>query len=231
MARLVPRIPWLVVAVGVAVASEVAVAQPTVATSTIPPNIKVSGTAGGATDPLTASTFVINDPAGAPMAGIAVTIDFSACPDIFLCTAQGASPTGPMVLGCAANTITGVTNAVGVVTFQIVGGSYNVGTTPPGHIAPCATVIVDPGGFAVPFPALRVGAFDENGAMGVGGADIFAWGRDFISGINFGRSDFDGSGGVGGGDLFLWGQDFFSGGAVTSCLGSATPPPNALYCP
>jgi hypothetical protein len=69
---------------------------------------------------------------------------------------------------------------------------------------------------------IGVGAYDQNGAGGVGGADLSRFLADFVLGTNPDRSDFNGAGGVGGADLSLWLAVFVAGASNTS---------SATYCP
>lgn len=161
----------------------------------------------GVPDPL--GSYTVLGPPGA-----VVVISFAACGELNVCSFQG----GPgIVVSCAANTISGITNAVGVATFSIVGARIPGGGAAP--IGPCAPVTVD----GAPAGVERVAAFDLNGVGGVTAIDLGIWASDLVSGIAFTRSDYDGNGVIDALDLGIFAAALLGGGSVLSCA--------AAYCP
>jgi len=87
---------------------------------------------GGTTDdPAGTRTVTVRDFANNPIAGATVTVDFSGCCDINLCS----TGTGH---NCAARTVSGVTNASGQYTFTPLGAAKDPGNlVPPAEYGGC----------------------------------------------------------------------------------------------
>src|SRR5215831_9541912 len=94
-------------------------------TSTTPGLIRLVGSSGGAPD-ATAGRFtvVVRDLASNPWNGASVVIDLSGCPDLAICSDQlDASD----LVNCGAKTVRKFTNALGEVTFTVLGSSTGAG--------------------------------------------------------------------------------------------------------
>jgi len=139
------------VALGVFLATSIAMAFPTRAFSQIIILRPYGG--GGVPDP-TLPTVIASGCFGCP-----VVVDFSACgSDIRLATVQSPG----VVVACAAQTVTTMTNAVGTVSLTIVGASNTSSPSAPGSPEGCASVTI--GG--VFFGFWSVATADLNGARG-----------------------------------------------------------------
>jgi hypothetical protein len=151
---------------------------------------------------------VCRDLANNPMAGAVVTIDLSACPDLFICADQ-LDPAA--TVNCANKTVSKITAADGSVHFNMLGSSNGAGggvtLLNGGRIYKNGTLIASP----------TVSAYDLDGGSGLGANDLSAWLGDFGSGQNFGRSDYDCSGSIGANDLSFWLKAFGSGAMAQSC--------------
>jgi hypothetical protein len=99
-------------------------------------------------------------PVPAAVQNSVVILNFSACPDVRICQ---TFTTG--TVNCGAKTVTGVTNATGHVTFNIVGAGSAVLTN---SIRRCATVTAD----GVPMNPLTAVVADINGTGGIEALDI-----------------------------------------------------------
>lgn len=130
----------------------------------------------------------VKDFAGNLIAGSQVMIDFSGCPDISVSCSQLTSFTGQTE--SAGKKVSGVTDALGNFTFQVQGaansntlGNANVTTAGTSAGTACAQLYAD----GVPIKALRVSAFDLNGAFGavgqnkVSSTDTAVQGREEIN--------------------------------------------------
>src|SRR5262245_21463197 len=86
---------------------------------TIPSVIRLVGQTNGVVDPHGDCTMIIRDASNNPAPNVPVTIDFSNCPDIRICTSQS----GGTQVGCSrsARSVTRYTDATGRVTFTIIG--------------------------------------------------------------------------------------------------------------
>lgn len=204
----------LLCAVGLLAASAAMAGVPNSAQSTQPLGISLVGTAAGVADPAAqgAATYTIRDAALNPVANSVVTMNFTACTDVRLCSLS--QPAG-MTVNCAAKTVSGTTNASGVVTFRIVGGGLTSGAA---VTAPCITVTAD----GVPMTTIRASAFDVNGGTGVTGADVTLTKFDANNAPTRTRTDFNKSGGVTGADVTLVKFIANAGGSTASC---------GTYCP
>jgi len=191
-------------------ASAVMAGVPNSANSTKPLGIAMVGH-NNAADPTAfgAATYTIRDAANNPVQNSVVTINFSSCTDLKLCSSVLA--TG-MTVNCGASTLSGTTNASGQVTMRVVGSSNNGGARRASNA--CAAVTAD----GVPMGSLIASAFDLYGNVGVGGNDLFLWGLDFVNAPTIsGRSDYDADNVVGGNDVFRWGSVFVPGASNNSC--------------
>ena len=184
------------------------------ANSTTPPCISLVGTRAGAADQAAgAFQVIVKNLANNPIAGAHVVIDLSNCLDLHLCSDQ-LDPT--MDIDCAAKRVGKLTDALGKVTFTLLGGSNGSGNATnllgAGKIFEDGTLIGSP----------TVSAFDLDGANGVGINDASVWLTDFGTPGNppFGRSDFDCNGSVGINDFSVWLSVYGTGAQVASCAAS-----------
>ena len=208
MTGLVRKATLLTVA-GMLIAASAAMAGvPSAAQSTVPACITLVGSLAGVPDAAGTFTVTVHDLANNPINGASVVCDFSGCTDIAICNDQlDANAT----VNCGAKTTRKFTDALGNVTFTILGGSNGGGN---------ATTLLNGGKVFANGVLLKnptVSAFDLDGAGGVGANDLSAWLGDFGSGQNFGRSDYDCSGGIGANDLSLWLGNFGAGTSASSC--------------
>ncbi len=203
----------LITAVGLMAASAALASVPSAGTSTVGTSINLGGTTGGAVDILALKTITVRDAANNPVPNSVVIINFSVCTagDIRLCSVQPGLTLGQSV-SCGAKTITGATNASGVVSFTIAGGAANGGGNPPGVGAGCASVTAD----GVPLGSLTVGCPDENSINGVDATDTANYFGDRF-GAYRGRSDLNGDGVVDVLDTARYFQFRFGGGSTASC--------------
>jgi hypothetical protein len=138
-------------------------------------------------------------------------IDLSACLDLVICDDQLDANA---LVNCGAKTTRKFTDALGAVSFIVLGGSNGGGNASTllngGKIFANGTLIQTP----------TVSAFDLDNAGGVGANDLSAWFGDFGSGQNYGRADYDCSGTIGANDLSLWFGQFGSGQSASSCAAS-----------
>ena len=182
---------------------------PNPALCTLPSQIRLVGSNGGARDDAAGRfRIVLRDLVNQPVVNGMVVIDFSGCPDVVICADQ----LDPDVLVYGpAKTVRKFTDADGTVSFTVLGGSTGTGTA--ATRAPSAQVYCD----GVLIGTLGVAAFDLDGVSGLGAADLTAWLTDFASGVAWGRSDYDANGTLGAGDLADWLTRFASGASATSC--------------
>ena len=183
---------------------------PSAANSTVPPCITLVGSLAGTPDDIGLFIVTVRDLAGSPQDGASVTVDFSGCPDIRICSDQLDLN---VITNCAAKTVRCKTCAAGRARFGILGGSNGSGN---------ATCLL--GGAKIYANGVLIGSptaavFDLDGANGVGINDLSVWLGDFGTILNpaFGRSDFDCSGGVGINDLSVWLTQFGNGTSAASC--------------
>jgi hypothetical protein len=112
----------------------------------VPAFIRVVGTHGGVPDTIGTYTVVARDFARNPIPGAVVTLDFSSCPDLALCSVAA----GGAVLDCATRKVAAVTNAWGTAKIIVLGGGRVDGSSVPPAIAPgagvgCVLVSIDIG--------------------------------------------------------------------------------------
>jgi len=177
---------------------------------TFPAFIRVVGTKDGIPDASGTFTITIRDFTNLPIAGSAVTLEFANCSD----TRLSASQLPDVVIGCGAATITGVTNALGNVTFTVLGAGTVAGCTTPPACAPgagvgCVRIVAD--GFIIGNATSVI--FDPDGAHG-GAADginsadralvLLDVGCALAGGPYRGRSDFSQDGAINNLDLSFY---------------------------
>jgi hypothetical protein len=185
---------------------------PSPSNSTTPTLVRLVGSSANAPDAPAGSFIVVvrgltNDPKN----GASVVVDFSQCPDAAICADQ-LDPSA--LVNCAAKYVRKFTNAVGEVSFTLLGGS-----TGPGLAASTSPAVRIFGNGTL----LRIAtfaAFDLDGSGGVGAGDLSVWLSDFGSGVDWARSDYDGSGTVGASDLSEWLTVFGAGTSTQSCTTS-----------
>jgi hypothetical protein len=182
---------------------------PDPARSSVPNWIIVVGRVNGGTnpDPVGLAQVVVRDFANSPIAGATVTIDFSGCCDINLCSGQAGHD-------CVARTVTGLTNGSGVFAFTVMGAAKDPGTrVPPASYGGCALnsvqVRANAGTGDVILGNSTPVTLDLNGAAGQSNGTT---GADISNEINFfgavalgapyrGRADMNCSGSVTGADI------------------------------
>src|SRR5512144_52854 len=199
----------LLTAAGLLIASSAMSGVPSAANSTTPACISLVGSLAGVPDAAAGQfTITVRDLANNPLNGASVVCDFSACLDIAICDDQLDANA---LVNCGAKTTRKFTDALGHVTFTVLGGSNGGGNASTllggGKIFANGTLIQTP----------TVSAFDLDNAGGVGANDLSAWFGDFGTGNNYGRSDYDCSGSIGANDLSLWFGEFGTGSSASSC--------------
>jgi hypothetical protein len=198
----------LLSAAGMLIASAAMAGVPSATNSTAPACITLVGSLAGVPDAAGQFTITVRDLANNPLNGASVVIDVSGCTDIAICNDQLDVNA---LVNCGAKTTRKFTDALGNVTFTVLGGSNGGGNattlTNGGKIFANGTLIKQP----------TVAAFDLDGAGGVGANDLSAWLGDFGSGNPYGRSDYDCSGNIGANDLSLWLGEFGAGTSASSC--------------
>lgn len=178
--------------------------------STVPACIKLVGGDGTNASALGTFTVIHRDLANNPIAGAQIVVDVSNAPDLRLCAQQVAPG---VVMDCANGRATAITDANGVVTFTLLGGSVGgSGAT----LLNGGRIYAD--GMLIGTPT--VSAYDLDGQSGVGANDLSAWLTDFGIGNPYGRSDYDCSGGLGANDLSFWLSAFGAGTQLVSCATS-----------
>ena len=199
----------LLTAAGLMIASAAMAGVPSPGNSTTPACITLVGNTAGVPDAAAgAFTVTVRDLANNPLNGASVVVDLSGTTDLRICNDQ--LDAGALV-NCAAKTTRKFTNALGQVTFTVLGGSNGAGN---------ATTLIGGGkiyanGVLIASPTAA--AYDLDGASGIGANDLSAWLTDFGSGSPFGRSDFDCSSGIGANDLSFWLTEFGAGTSSASC--------------
>jgi len=182
---------------------------PAAGNSTTPASIRLVGASSGVPDVSAGQfTVVARDPGNMPKNGCTVVIDLSNCADLAFCSDQmdpGA------LTNCAAKTVRKFANALGEVSFTLLGGSTGAGYA--SSLAHSARIFGD--GILLATPS--VSSFDLDGSGGVGAGDLSTWLSDFGSGVDWARSDYDGSGTVGASDLSEWLAVFGAGTSTQSC--------------
>jgi hypothetical protein len=208
----------LLVALGLVAATTAMAGIPSPANCTIPAFIKVVGSATGVPDPRGTFTVTVRDIGNIAVVGSVVTLDFSACTDMVLCSGASVTCTAPA-------RVTGTTNASGVATFTVVGGGLHPGGVFAGPGAGCVTLRAD--GYVLGTATAVV--YDLNGATvgagknGVAITDLPLFLADWGSTIYRGRSDFNQNGSLSITDLPVWLQLWGGNGSVSGC--------STTYCP
>jgi len=182
---------------------------PAPANSTTPDHIRLVGASSGFPDTVAGQfKIVARTLANTPINGLSVLIDLSSCADLAFCSDQ-MDPNA--LTNCAAKTVRKFTNALGEVTFTLLGGSNGAGNA--SSLAHSARIFGNGVLMAVP----SVSSFDLDGSDGVGAGDLSVWLSDFESGMEWARSDYDGDGNVGAADLSEWLTVFGASGSTSSC--------------
>jgi hypothetical protein len=137
----------------------------------------------------------------APLAGIVVTLDFSAS-SIRLFAIQNAGT----ILDCAARTVSRVTNSSGAVNFAVRLGGYD------------NTSVVFVRGNGEQFGPVPVRSTDLDGLDGMTGLGDFALFADnFLTATAAKETDFDLGGTTGLGDFVIFAAEFLGGAAHSYC--------------
>jgi hypothetical protein len=183
---------------------------PPIPNATVPACFSLVGSNGVAASGTGTFNVFVRDLANNPMPGVSVRVDLSASPDLRLCAQQLASG---VVVECVGNVAAGITDAHGIATFTLMGGSNGgPGVTPSNN----SRVYAD--GILIGSPT--VSAFDLDGSAGVGANDLSLFLSDFGSGNQYGRCDYDCSGFLGANDFSLLLTAFGSGTQTVSCAAS-----------
>lgn len=180
--------------------------------STQPSGLVLVGHAG-APDPIGTVTYVMIDISGTPLPFRHVTIDFSGCQDVTICS--DVVDAG-LEVQCATRRVVGITDAYGRVTFTVVGRGLG---NSPRTLGPCA--IVDLEGHRL--SDLRVSAYDLDGINGVNAIDLSLFAADLFSGPYRPRSDYDFDGDVDSIDLGRFARALFGGGSSSSGVAACSP--------
>ena len=183
---------------------------PSPSNSTAPACITLVGTDGTNASALGTFTVIHRDLANNPIAGAQIVVDLSNAPDLRMCAQQVAPG---VTLDCPNGRATAVTDANGVATFTLLGGSIG---------GPGMTLLnggrIHADGVLIRSPT--VAAYDLDGQGGVGANDLACFLSDFGSGAPYGRSDYDCSGGIGANDFSFWLSAFGAGTQIVSCATS-----------
>jgi len=216
----------LLVALGLVAATSAMAGIPSAANCDVPGFIKVVGTAATVPDPRGVYTIVVRDIGNFPVENCLVSLDFSACSDMKLCSS------GPGVVCGPPARVEATTDALGQVVFTVVGGGLHPGGAGfPGPGVGCVTVTA----CTYPIGTATANVYDLNGATAGAGKNgvlitdlplfLADWGGGAAPYV--GRSDFNQSGpapNITIQDLVPWLQIW--GGTVGSVGGCAT-----TYCP
>lgn len=162
--------------------------------STVPNGVRVVAQTGGVAAAAGQFVVTVRDIGGNLIANSSVVVDFSAHPDLRLCSTSLDGST----VDCALKTVRAFTNGSGVATFRVLGGSSGPATVLASS-APVVEVFAD----GVLLATIRGAAFDLNNVGGVGAADLAIWLGDAAAPAKM-RSDYDYSGTVGAADLAIW---------------------------
>jgi hypothetical protein len=203
----------LLTAAGLLAASAAMAGVPSAANSTVPSCVPLVGNAAGVPDGVGTFTVIVRDLANNPLSGASVVVDLSGCSELTICEDQ-LDPDALVV--CPSKTTRKFTDGLGSVSFTVLGG---------GNGTPAATLL---GGAKIFANGTLIGsptanAYDLNGLLGLGAADLSSFLGDFASGNPYGRSDFDCSGALGAADLSKWLSVFAAGGSQSSCPDPCTP--------
>jgi len=204
----------LLTAVGLLVASAAMAGVPSTGTSAQPAGVTLVGHNAGIADGTSfgAMTYTIRDAANNPVPNSVVVMNFAACTGTRICSTT--QPAG-MFVNCAARSVSGVTNASGVVTFRIVGGGIQA--TP--DVAACVSVTAD----GVALNTLRASMFDISGAGGLALGDITVAKNDLNLFPARTRADVSKNGILQLGDITIMKNTLNAGGSSTSCTSATCP--------
>ena len=165
----------LLTAAGLLAASAAMAGVPSPTNSTTPPCITLVGSLAGVPDAAGQFNIVVRDLANNPLNGASVVIDLSGCNDLSICDDQLDANA---LVNCGAKTTRKFTNALGQVSFIVLGGSNGGGNASSllgaGRIYANGTQIQAP----------TVSAFDLDGAGGVGANDLSLWFGEFGAGTS-----------------------------------------------
>src|SRR5258708_27359243 len=114
----------LLTACGVLFAAAAMANVPSAANSSVPACISIMGSAAGTPDAAGTFTITVRDLANNPLNGSSVVVDFSGHSDMIICDNQ---LNGAVLVNCPAKTVRQFTNALGQVTFTVIGGSTGGG--------------------------------------------------------------------------------------------------------
>ena len=167
-------------------------AVPSPSPSTFPSLLVLGASDGTSPDPALAFVVTVRDLANNPIAGAAVVLDLSNCPDILLGTLAGPGT----VVDCTSRTARAITDGAGRAEFRLTG---SVGAREPSSFGAQGRVYAD--GVLLGF--MRVAVLDQDGAEGVDAKDLSLLYTDLFGGQHPARSDLDGNGSVSVGDLAL----------------------------
>ena len=207
----------LLTACGMLVAAAAMAGVPSPINSTKPSYIDVVGTNAGTPDPWGTFTIVVRDLGSNPIANSQVVLDFLACTDMDLCSAVVAGQT----VDCPTMTVRGFTDALGSITFTVLGAARNTGAAA-GPGGGCVNVLAD----GVSLIHATATEIDENGDVttnGVEVTDLSAWLKDLGTGFYLGRSDFNHNAAVDIVDLSVWLGRLGTGQSSSGCF-------SATYC-
>ena len=194
---------------GLLAASAAMAGVPSATNSSTPACVPLVGNLAGVPDATAgAISITVRDLANVPMANASVVIDLIGCTDLSICSDQLDLAA---TVNCGSKTTRKFTDALGVVSFTVLGGSNGSGLAT--TLAGGAKIYAN----GTLLASLTAYAYDLDGTSGVGAGDLSAWLGDFGSGFAYGRSDFDCSGGVGAGDLSFWLTEFGAGTSAASC--------------
>lgn len=197
----------LLTVAGLFVASAAFAGVPSPGNSTIPGCIPLVGSNLGLRDTTTGSvTVVVRDLANNPIAGASVVLDFSGLADIAICSDQLDLNA---LTNCAAKTTRKFTDALGQVSFTVLGGSAGSASS----LVNGAKIYAN----GVLLGSPTASAYDLDGAGGVSINDLSSWLFDLGTLTAYGRSDYDCDGSVGINDLSLWLSVFGAGNSLESC--------------
>lgn len=208
MTGLVRKATLLTVA-GLVAASASFAGVPSPANSSVPACVPLVGSSLGVVDPAGLITITVRDLANNPLSGASVVIDASGASDIAICADQLDAAA---LVNCAAKTTRKFTDALGQVTFTVLGGSNGAGNA--SSLTNAGKIYAN--GVLLGSPTLT--AYDLDGAGGVGANDLSAWLADFGTLNPYGRSDYDCSGAVGANDLSVWLSLFGNLASGESCV-------------
>ena len=182
-------------------------------TSVVPCGIVLVGVNGqGVPDPAGAFTIIPKDIAGNPQCYRDITLDFSGCPDVSICSVQ-VTPGVTVTCDAAKRTIT-FGKGVTCTPITLIGGVAHRSLA---ASSGCVKVYAD-GMLLTDGQAnqpMTLAALDESGGDGLGPSDLSLWLIDRFSGSYRARSDFNHAEGcvsqLDPADLAFWLSSYFAG--------------------